>query len=154
MVERRILLTVLVSLLPYYASASENDVGAFQTGSYRKPYVRTYGLTHTQCHNDCAYRHRCSAYTYKRQFKRCDWFPLEITMVPLSTREVGVVLQEMTTEVRQVSYQQRGRFICQIQGKNVKTSYYAYIKFSFILFRRNNVFIWETRYTTSNYPLL
>ena len=77
---------------------------SFSTSSPVTPYVRLYGLSLAECHVECGLRRRCTAFTYKRQYHRCDLLTLNNQTILWTTTEAGVVMQHETDEARNVSY--------------------------------------------------
>ena len=77
---------------------------SFSSGSPVQPYVRQYGLSIKQCTIECALRKRCAAFTYKRQYQRCDLLPTLDNVEEWTLTEEGVVMGNVTEDTRNVSF--------------------------------------------------
>ena len=77
---------------------------AFSSGSPVQPYVRMYALSLAQCCVECALRKRCAAFTYKRQYQRCDLLPVLDFVEMWTSTEQGMIMGNMTENTRNVSF--------------------------------------------------
>ena len=88
----------------YFPETEALQAVAFSSGSPVQPYVRQYGLSPKQCVVECALRKRCAAFTYKRQYQRCDLLPVLDNVEEWTTMEEGLVMGNMTENTRNVSF--------------------------------------------------